>query len=98
MNRTEPQQIGDIIQDVFVRAGQKDNADRYRALVNWGNIVGGGVNSITTRRYVTGQGIMHVYISSASVKQELMFRRERLVKELNVYAGTPDAIKELVIH
>jgi len=98
MNRTEPQQIGDIIRDVFERAGQKENADRYRALVNWGNIVGGGINSMTTRRYVTGQGVMHVYISSASVKQELMFQRARLVKELNTYAGVPDAIKELVIH
>ena len=98
MNKIEPQQVGDIIQEVFERAGQKDNADRYRALVNWGNIVGSGVNRLTTRRYVTEQGVMHVYISSASVKQELMFRREQLVRELNVYAGALDAIKELVIH
>ncbi len=98
MKRTDPQQIGEIIQEVFERAGQKDNADRYRALVNWGNIVGGGINSMTTRRYVTGQGVMHVYITSASVKQDLMFQRHRLVEELNKYAGVPDAITELVIH
>lgn len=98
MKRTDPQQIGEIIQDVFERAGQKDNADRYRALVNWGNIVGGGINAMTTRRYVTEHGVMHVYISSASVKQDLMFQRERLVEELNRYAGVNDAIKELVIH
>lgn len=98
MKKTEPQQIGDIIQDVFERAGQKDNADRYRALVNWGNIVGGGINSMTTRRYVTEQGVMHVYITSASVKQDLMFQRQRLVEELNKFAGVPDAITELVIH
>lgn len=98
MKRTEPQQIGDIIQDVFERAGQKDNADRYRALVNWGNIVGGGINSLTTRRYVTDAGIMHVYISSAAVKQELMFKRSRLLEELNRYAGAPDAITDIVIH
>ncbi|MCM1309531.1 MAG: DUF721 domain-containing protein [Bacteroides sp.] len=98
MKRIEPQQIGDIIQDVFERAGQKDNADRYRALVNWGNIVGGGINSITTRRYVTEQGVMHVYISSAAVKQDLMFQRTRLVEELNKFAGVPGAITDLVIH
>lgn len=98
MKRTDPQQIGDIIREVFVRAGQKDNADRYRALVSWGNIVGSGINRMTTRRYVTDLGVMHVYISSAAVKQDLMFQRERLVRELNVYAGADGTITELVIH
>lgn len=98
MKKTEPQQIGDIIREVFERSGRKDNADRHRALVNWGNIVGGGINRLTTRRYVTDAGVMHVYISSAALKQELMFRRSRLIDELNRYAGTPETITDLVIH
>lgn len=98
MKRTEPQQIADIIEDVFERSGNKDNAGRYRALVSWGKIVGGGINSMTTRRYVSNEGVMHVYISSAVIKQDLMFQRERLVHELNVYAGVSDAITDLVIH
>lgn len=98
MERTDPQQIADIIREVFERSGHKDNADRYRALVNWANIVGGGINSLTTRRYVTDAGVMHVYITSAAVKHDLMFQRERLIRELNAYAGVPGTITDLVIH
>lgn len=98
MKKTEPQQISDIIRDVFDRAGQTDNANRYRALVNWVNIVGSGINRLTTRRYVTEQGVMHVYISSASVKSDLQFMRDRLIEQLNSYAGAPDTITDLIIH
>jgi len=98
MKKVEAQQVGEIIQDVFRRAGQQDNADRYRALVNWVNIVGPGINRLTTRRYVTDSGVMHVYISSAAVKADMMFMRAKLIDALNSYAGTPGTITDLVIH
>lgn len=98
MKKIEPQQVGDIINDVFRRAGQQENADRHRALVNWVNVVGQGVNQRTTRRYVTDDGVMHVYIASATIKNDLMFMRSQLLEALNKYAGRPDAITDLVIH
>lgn len=98
MKKVEPQQIGEIIHDVFRRAGQEDNADRYRALVNWVNVVGSGINRLTTRRYVTDQGVMHVYIASASVKADLMFMRPRLIADLNSFAGREGVITDIVIH
>jgi len=98
VKKTEAQQVGDIIQEVFRRAGQQDNADRHRALVNWVNIVGQGINQMTTRRYVTDKGVMHVYITSAAVKADMMFMRDRLIAQLNEYAGAPGVITELVIH
>lgn len=98
MKKTEAQQIGEIIQDVFRRSGQQENADRYRALVNWVNIVGPGINAMTTRRYVTEQGVMHVYVTSAAVKSDMMFMRHKIIEELNSYAGAPGVITDLVIH
>lgn len=98
MKKIEPQQVGDIINDVFRRAGQEDNACRHRAMVNWVNVVGQGINQKTTRRYVTDSGEMHVFIASATIKQDLMFMRPQLLAALNSYAGRPDAITDLVIH
>ncbi|MDE6263271.1 MAG: DUF721 domain-containing protein, partial [Muribaculaceae bacterium] len=52
----------------------------------------------TTRRYVTEQGVMHVFINSAALKSELSFMRSRLVAQLNEFAGVTNAITELIIH
>ncbi len=98
MKRIEPQQVGDIIQEVFRRSGNEGNAARHRALVNWINVVGSGINSQTTRRYISEQGVMHVYITSATVKSDLSFMRSRLISALNEYAGAPDTVKDLIIH
>lgn len=98
MKQTEAQQIGEIIRDVFERSGQTDNANRYRAMVNWVNVVGAGINKLTTRRYVTPQGVMHVFISSASVKSDLQFMRPQLLEALNNYAGEPGTITDIIFH
>lgn len=98
MKKIEPQQVGDIIRDVFRRAGQEENAERHRALVNWVNVVGPGINAQTTRRYVTERGEMHVYITSAAVKNDLMYLRSQLIENLNAYAGRPGTITDLIIH
>lgn len=98
MKKTDPQQIGEIIDDVFARAGQADNAARYRALVNWVNIVGPGIQRYTSRSYVTPQGVMHVFLTSATLKSDLQFMRPKLLEELNRYAGAPGIITDLIIH
>lgn len=97
MKRTEAEQIGEIIHNVFARAGLAANEARQRACAMWPDAVGSGVNSYTTRRYVTDAGVMHVYLSSASLKNDLMFMRDRIVRQLNEYVGS-QAITDLIIH
>lgn len=98
MKKTEAQLIGDIIHEVFVRSGMEDNEARQKACMMWSDIVGPTVNRHTTRRYVTNEGIMHVFINSASLKNDLSFMRSQLIAQLNEYSGQPDTIKELIIH
>lgn len=98
MERTEAQQIGEIIDEVFRRAGQADNACRRRALAMWGEVVGAGINRMTTRRYVTDDGVMHVFITSASLKSDLGFMRAKIIENLNAFAGKPGTITDLIIH
>ena len=67
-----------------------------RALYMWPEIVGPGVNRYTTRRYVD-HGVMHVYLSSAVLKNELSFHKTSLVEQLNRAAGS-NVISQIVLH
>ncbi len=96
MKRTEPKILADIINESLQRDGLDTAMAEQRALYMWPEIVGSGVNRYTTRRYVD-HGIMHVYLSSAVLKNELSFHRSSLVEQLNRAAGA-DVISQIVLH
>lgn len=88
MKRTYPKHIAAIIEESIAQAGLTDSFNEQRAAAAWGEIVGPAINRYTTRRYVD-HGVLHVFISSAPLKNELSFSRERLIAELNNYVGAP---------
>lgn len=98
MKKREPMSVGEIIHEVFVRAGMEDNEARQRACAMWGDVVGPGINRHTTRRYVSADGLLHVWLDSAPLKSDLQFMRAQLVRQLNEFAGSTSAIKDIVIH
>ena len=67
-----------------------------KACFLWPEIVGPGVNRYTTRRYVE-RGVMHVYITSAVLKNELSYIRTRLVEQINRAVGS-DVITSIIFH
>ena len=96
MKRTYPKHIAAIIDEAMNRAGLTDTFNEQRACSAWIDVVGPAINRYTLRRYVD-HGVMHVYLTSAPLKNELSFQRQALIAALNKTVGT-DAIKELVIH
>jgi predicted nucleic acid-binding Zn ribbon protein len=98
MKKVEAQSVGDIIHEVFHRAGLEANEAQQRACLMWADVVGPSVNRLTTRRYVAPGGVMHVFIASAALKNDLQFMRSSLLEQLNATVGVPDAIKDLIIH
>lgn len=96
MKRTEPQLLNDIIKDYLRADGMEQRHNEQRAAYLWPEVVGPGVNRYTTRRYVH-QGVMHVYISSASLKSELAFHKDRLIQAINDAVGTP-VITSITFH
>ena len=96
MKRTDPLSVRQIIDKVL----QSDNADsdalRHRAAWMWGETVGPGVNRLTTRRYVVDK-VLHVYISSASLKQELGYMRQSIAEHINRAIGV-EVINKIIIH
>lgn len=96
MKRTEPKLFSEIFNDAMARVGAADAMAQHRACYMWPEIVGPGVNRYTFRRYVEN-GVLHVYISSASLKNELSFMRQSLLERLNDAVGS-NAISEIVFH
>ncbi len=96
MKRTEPQTVRQIIDAVFDRAAISGRYLEERASLMWPQIVGPGVNRQTMRRYVSG-GVMHVYIASAPLKQELGFRRDAICRAINDTLGS-EVLKDIAIH
>ncbi|MCM1092438.1 MAG: DUF721 domain-containing protein [Bacteroides sp.] len=96
MKRTEPKLLGDIIRESLQRDGIETRFDEQRAAYMWGDIVGPGVNRYTTRRYIE-RGVLHVFLSSAALKQELTFMRQSIIKALNEAVGS-GVVKDIVLH
>ena len=96
MKRTEPKSIATIIDTALSASGGATRLAMQRASFMWSEIVGPGVNSYTTRRYVEGTEL-HVYITSATLKHELSFLRSRLVDQINAAIGS-DTLTDLIIH
>lgn len=96
MKRTYPRLIGDIIREAVESSGQRETYDRHRLSYLWSEIVGPHIAAQTTRRYVDDD-VLHVYIASAPLKEELAFAAPALVRRLNEAVGA-DVISRIHIH
>ena len=96
MKRTYPRHIAAIIDEAMERAGLTDSLNEQRASAAWADVVGASINRYTTRRYVD-HGVLHVYLTSASLKNELGFVSDRLMDAINRWVGA-DVVKEIVFH
>lgn len=97
MKRTEPKSFARIFDENMALAGVTDTFARQRASFVWPEIVGSGINRYTFRRYVTDDGTLHVYITSAALRQELSFHKSTLIDLINKAIGS-QAITSIEFH
>jgi len=96
MKRTEPKSVAQIIDETMAQAGLTDAMAQHKACYLWPEIVGPGINKYTFRRYVD-HGVLHVYLTSAVLKNELSFHRTELVEQINRAVGS-QAITSIIFH
>lgn len=96
MKKTEAMSVTDILNLYINDAGRRDVFDRRKIEFLWADVVGQAINRATLRRYVDGD-VLHVYLSSAPLKSELVFMAEAIVKALNDAVGS-QIINKLAIH
>lgn len=97
MKRTEPKSFAEIFDENMARAGASDTMARHQACFLWPEIVGPGINKYTYKRYVDDNGCLHVYVSSAPLKNELTYLRSRLIEQLNEAVGS-QALTDIIFH
>jgi len=96
MKRTDPQQVGDILRAMMESDGNEAAFNRQKVCYLWSYVVGPIINRATIKRYVEND-VMHVYIDSGPLKNELAFMKCMLVEKLNEAAGKK-VIKDIIIH
>ena len=94
MKRTEAKNVGQIIDDLLKKENLDVALDEHRACALWPQIVGDGINRYTIKRYVK-DGVMTVHLSSASLANELMLNRDRIILRINEALGR-DIIHEII--
>ncbi len=94
MKRTEAKSIAEIIGDFMQQEDIEDAVLEQKALRLWQQVVGPGVNRMTTERYVEN-GVITVKISSAALRNDLMLTRTAIIAQLNELVGKP-VIREIV--
>ena len=62
----------------------------------WESITGRAIASRTRKVYIS-DGVLHIYLTSAVVKNELMMLREPLRQQINTQAGE-EVVKQIVVH
>lgn len=88
--------VGEIIDLAIAGTGNSNEYYRQQICYQWQEVVGPVINRYTMRRYVDGT-TLHVYISSAPLKNELRFRAAELVTALNRQVGK-DVIAAIAFH
>lgn len=89
MKRRNSEQLGAILEDFF-----KDNpilADKMaesRLMQSWNTVLGPAIVRYTSTLYIKNR-CLYVRLTSAVVKNELMYCRAKLVENLNAEAGRP---------
>ncbi len=94
MKRTDAKSIAEIIGDFMQQEDIESAVLEHKALQLWSNVVGPGVNRMTTERYVD-DGVITVKISSAALRNDLMLSRSSIIEQLNNLVGKP-VIKEII--
>lgn len=94
MKRTEAQKVGDIINHFIEAENLTTQMNENRASYVWPDVVGYGINRYTISRSVRG-GVMTVHLSSATLRNELMMTRTKLIERINEAVGA-DVIKDIV--
>lgn len=86
MRRTKPMLIGDILDEFFRRPYVAAKIAEAKLPDFWREIVGDRVAAITTELRLE-RHILYIGIQSGVVRQELFYRRDYLLAELNRRAG-----------
>lgn len=96
MKKSEAKSFAEIFDEALEASGMTSTYNEQRAAFLWPEIVGPEINRHTGRRYVE-RGELHVYITSAALKNELSFLKSRIAAMINEAMGS-EVVTRIIIH
>ncbi len=84
--------LGDLIREYRLEKGLKEAA----VLNIWESVAGRVITARTKRTYVR-DGVLHIYLTSSVVRNELMMLRDALKSQINSRAGE-EVVREIMLH
>ncbi len=82
MKRVEPESIGDVLRQTLQQQGMTGRLYEAKAVSLWPTVVGEHIASLCGRP-VMNNGLMTIYVRSASLRQELNMSRTQLMRLIN---------------
>ncbi len=92
---TEHRTISEVLKDFVSENRLEDGLDKIDARDAWLKLMGNGVNNYTTNVTLRND-TLHVSLSSAVLREELSYGKEKIIKMLNESLGK-DLRKSLVL-
>lgn len=96
MKRSEPLPIGQVINLMKQRVADNPELRTAYILSFWPRVAGPHIAAYTQSTRLEGR-LLHIYITSASLKEQLGYMRQALVKQFNNAVGE-NAIDNIIIH
>ncbi|MDR0961655.1 MAG: DUF721 domain-containing protein [Mediterranea sp.] len=95
MKRKDAKPIGELIR-TFLRQESLESPLNEQRLINaWEEVMGSSIATYTRDLFIKNQ-VLHVHVTSAALRQELLMGRELIVRNLNAHVGAT-VITDIVI-
>ena len=96
MLKKNAQTLGDALAEFFEKnESLKIKLGEYKVVEGWREVLGEGVSHYTKKVYLR-RDVLHVQLTSAVLRAELLMNKEALVEKLNEYAGIA-VVRDIVI-
>ena len=96
MKRTNAMPVGEILHDFYKENPLlKQKILEVRIQRAWGDVLGPMIMQSTQKLFVKN-GVLHVFLNSSVLRNELSMNKKRLLKSLNDYAGEV-VIEDIII-
>lgn len=95
MSRHNEQKLGDAIKEMLKLYRLDEKIDEHLLVRSWEKAVGPMIARHTTDIYVSNKKLV-VTIDSAPLRQELLYARSKILKDLNAMVGS-NVAEELVL-
>lgn len=96
MKRAYPTPLGSIIEDMLSRASNDPETRRQYIIGLWPKVAGEHIAGYTSSIKLIGRSL-HIYLNSASLKEQLGYLRESLKNQYNRILGE-NAIDNIILH